>query len=641
VLHGTPVEIDVSQLSYTNFELSGAGEFSATTDPVSFMLIPGNHGLSLATGRSSEPHLDFRVEADGTLQFAPALDPFVGGRGTRALVLHGTPVEIDVSQLSYTNFELSGAGEFSATTDPNPLILMPGGHEIIIANGSGPEFGFTVQADGTVQFDPSLDSVVDGRATSSMVLHGTRIEIDITNLSYNKLELRGVGEFSAMHVAGPLVLMPGGHGIVVADGRGPEFDFTVQADGTLQFQPSLDWLVAGRGTRALVLYGTRIEIDISELSYSGYLVGTSENLDMSGPTSFAVMPGSHSLTMHSGRSPQPTLDFTVQANGTVQFSPSLDTLVAGRGTRMMVLHGVRIDIDVSELSYLGFALIGAHGFTDTTDPVSFVLMPGRHGLMMPTSRSPEPGIDFTVETDGTLQFDPSFDPYVAGRGTRTIVLHGVRIDIDVSKLSYIGFNLAGAGGFGGSPDPIPFVLMPGSHLLTMTTSNSPEPRLEFSLHADGTLRFDPSLDSLIGGRGTRAIVLHGARIDIDARASATPFVVEGLATKPIDQILAANLMPGAHRFRSPKMDFIFHVTPSLTVDYDTALDRYVVGRHTTTLFVGDASSYPDEALLTETSATAHGSPDTRRGPHNASRGWLVGWRRLSRQFKPLSHGGLE
>ncbi len=587
VLRGvTGISIDASQLSYSTAELTGAGDFNEATDSVPFVLMPGNHRLTILGGRSPRLGFDFTVEANGTIQFDPSLDSLVGGRGTQTMVLHGTRIDIDASELSYSRLDLIGASDYIETTDPARFVLMPGDYRLGIPTGGSPApgFDFTVEADGTLQFDPALDPLVGGRGTKAMALHGTRVAIDVSELSYISWDLGGGGDLNVTTDPIPLLLMPGGHRLVAASGRGLEFAFTVEADGTLQFCPSLDSLVGGRGTRALVLHGTRIDIDISKLSRSGYVVGTADNLKMMGSVPFVFMPGGHILALQSDRSPQPTVDFTVHADGTLRFDPSLDPLVDGRGTRAMVLHGTRIDIDISELSYLKFDLLGAVGFTEPLDPVSFILMPGGHGLTMPTSGTPGPGLDFTVETDGTLQFDPSLDPLVGGRGTWAIVLHGMRIDIDVSELSYSRFNLAGAGRFIGAPDPMPFVLMPGGHGLTMRTSSGPEPRLDFKLQADGTLWFDPSLDPLVSGRGTRAMVLHGTPIDIDARGSTAPSV-DGLAAFPAQQILAANLMPGAHRFRSSEVDFAFEVTPDLTINYDAALDGYVFGRGTTALLV--------------------------------------------------------
>ncbi|SVA55659.1 uncharacterized protein METZ01_LOCUS108513, partial [marine metagenome] len=262
-----------------------------------------------------------------------------------------------------------------------------------------------------------------------------------------------------------------------------------------------------------------------------------------------------------------------------------------------VLHGTQVNIDVSKLSYDKLDLIGAGTLTGATGPMPFILMPGAHGLTMATGRGPEPGFDFTVAADGILQFDPSLDSLIGGRGTRDIVLHGTQVNIDVSKLSYDKLDLIGAGTLTGATGPMPFILMPGAHGLTMATGHGPEPGFDFTVEAAGIIQFDPSLDSLIGGRGTRNMMLHGTRISIDARGMRASFAVEGLAINPVEQILIANFMPGAHRLRSSEIDFVFTVTPDLTVDYGTELDEGVSGRGTPTLIVNGHKSGYDPARM--------------------------------------------
>ena len=166
-----------------------------------------------------------------------------------------------------------------------------------------------------------------------------------------------------------------------------------------------------------------------------------------------------------------------------------------------------------------------------------------------------------------------------------MVLRGTRVNIDPSALSYNKIDLIGAGNLTGVTGPVPFILMPGGHGLIMATTQNPEPGFDFTVEADGTLQFDPSLDSLIGGRGTKDMMLHGTRISIDARSLTATFAVEGLTINPVEKILIANFMPGAHRLQSPETDFVFTVTPDLTVDYGTELDEGVSGRGTATLIV--------------------------------------------------------
>ena len=252
--------------------------------------------------------------------------------------------------------------------------------------------------------------------------------------------------------------------------------------------------------------------------------------------------------------------------------------------------GFSISLDASNLNYSGLAVNGTNGSTRLTGPVGVMLIPGDHRVTLTNGLGPEAAFDFTVEADGTLQFDPSLDSLIDGRGTRDMVLRGTPVNIDPSALSYNKIDLAGAGNLTGATGPVPLMLMPGNHRFRLATGGNPEPAFDFTVEADGTLQFDPSLDSLIGGRGANDMMLHGTRISIDARSLTAPFAVEGLTINPVEQILIANFMPGAHRLQSSEINFVFTVTPDLTVDYGTELDEGVSGRGTATLIVNGRES---------------------------------------------------
>ena len=291
--------------------------------------------------------------------------------------------------------------------------------------------------------------------------------------------------------------------------------------------------------------------------------------------------------------------------------------------------GFSISLDASNLNYSGLAVDGTNASTRLIEPVGVMLIPGDHRVTLTNGLGPEPAFDFTVEADGTLQFDPSLDPLIDGRGTRAMVLRGTPVTIDLSALSYDKIDLVGAGILTGATGPVPFILMPGGHGLTMTTGRGPEPAFDFTVEADGTLQFDPSLDPLIDGRGTRDMVLHGTRISIDARGLTASFSVEGLTINPVEQILVANFMPGAHRLQSSEIDFVFTVTPDLTVDYGTELDEGISGRGTPTLIVNGRKSGngPEKMIVVTAFGDALGA--SRRVIHLRQ---VVSNERLARHF---------
>jgi hypothetical protein len=107
---------------------------------------------------------------------------------------------------------------------------------------------FTVNADGTMDYDPTLDGVLSGRGTSLLTLNGRTISLNATALNGAPVYL----DYTAFNSAAPLSvqLLPGQH--FLYDGDGNVYYFTVNADGTIDYDVALDGVFSGRGTTQLV-----------------------------------------------------------------------------------------------------------------------------------------------------------------------------------------------------------------------------------------------------------------------------------------------------------------------------------------------------------------------------------------------------
>jgi hypothetical protein len=187
---------------------------------------------------------------------------------------------------------------------------------------------FTVNAAGTVDYDASLDGALTGRGTTSLVVLGREVTVDVSALGLSSANIGGVWR----DLPGPTALrfMPGTHYLYV---QGTLTYFTVNADGTVDYDASLDGALAGRGSSYLHATGRSVALDISALGLS------SANIDgiwrdLPGATSLQMMPGTHYLYV------QGTVTyFTVNADGTVDYDASLDGTLSGRGTRALTFKG--------------------------------------------------------------------------------------------------------------------------------------------------------------------------------------------------------------------------------------------------------------------------------------------------------------
>jgi hypothetical protein len=105
---------------------------------------------------------------------------------------------------------------------------------------------------------------------------------------------------------------------------------------------------------------------------------------------------------------------------------------------------------------------------------------------------------------GLVDFDPSLDGYVAGRGTTTLRVSGYPVTVDATAVNAATFNVD-FGDVGQGPNvATTYTLVPGVYVFCVPASNN---CFEFSVTMAGLVDFSTTLDSLVSGRGTRALVV--------------------------------------------------------------------------------------------------------------------------------------
>ena len=156
----------------------------------------------------------------GTVDFDPALDGVLSGRGSSTLVVLGAAIQIDATALDASSFNLAGIGTFSSDV-VQIVVLLPGGHRY---QTTGFDFVFSVTESATVDYDPFLDDILSGRGTNILVVLGTRpIAIagpDQTVFEGDTVQLDGSGSFDPQ--GSPLtyqwqLLVPGSSAATLSD----------------------------------------------------------------------------------------------------------------------------------------------------------------------------------------------------------------------------------------------------------------------------------------------------------------------------------------------------------------------------------------------------------------------------------------
>jgi uncharacterized protein with LGFP repeats len=344
---------------------------------------------------------------------------------------------LDTSALAQTlpQLALDGTTAFQAG-GPQAFNLAEGDHTVSSSSSWGGSVTFHVDGSGNVTWDPSLNGVLSGAGTADLplVLQGRTITLDAHALSLSALALDSQSTFPTSTPAAFTVL-PGDQFVVATTVWGGQARFTVGPDGTVDYDPSLDGALTGRGTATLVLAGRTITLDAHALSLSALALDSQFTFPTSAPAAFTVLPGDQFVVAATVWGGQVT--FTVGADGTVSSDPSLNGVLSGSGTAVspLVFHGCTITLDATALSLPALTLDNDVGFLGSAP---LTVLPGSQLV----SGSSGGSISFTVGNDGKIGYDAALDPALAGRGTTTLTVYG----FDVSGYTAIHRKYASLGG---------------------------------------------------------------------------------------------------------------------------------------------------------------------------------------------------
>lgn len=391
--------------------------------------------------------------------------------------------------------------------------------------------------------------------------------------------------------------------------------FDVLEDGTVDYDPALDGIFSGRGTRALRVTGARLVLDARHLAAPQFhLGGVPGRFSTTGPQTVNLLPGPHPITYQTAPSGGNTgpggpryadAYFTARADGTVDYDPALGTgiskgrgILAGRGTDTLTITGAVILFRLNRLSADEVHLGGVGRFA-TAGKWLVSLLPGYHPIVYQTAAGPGvtgPGpayadAFFFVRPDGSIDYDDPLEPVLAGRGSSTLDVVGVTLDLDMTALAAPGVRIGGLPERRETDSPQTVTLLPGPHRISYQTGLDPVAYTDayFRATVDGVGEYDPPLEGVLVGSGTTALAVRGVPITIDATAlEESDYLLRGVGTLPTaPDPLTIRLLPGPHQLRTADgdEDFFFHVLPDGTVDYAAEHDVLLRGRGTGTLTV--------------------------------------------------------
>ncbi|MFE6063384.1 Ig-like domain-containing protein [Streptomyces sp. NPDC056431] len=278
------ITIDTSQLTFplvaVSRDGSGAGAGNSPWDglvdgaavPPPQVALPAGTGYRLCLGDGTTAAVTFDVREDGTLDFAPEHDAFLDGRGGHHLTVRGVPVTIDARALDHPlTPELPGAGPLSSDRVHELLLLPSTTYRLLVEAGTSiGALAFSVAPDGQVQLALKAAEAGVAEATgSTLTIQGRTVTVDGRSLSHGLLPVgvpdAGLGSFLSPDTVHRLTMLPAaGYTFHTAPGLPADFSYTVHADGNVDYDPSCDTFLTGRGTRTLVVSGFPVALGAAE-----------------------------------------------------------------------------------------------------------------------------------------------------------------------------------------------------------------------------------------------------------------------------------------------------------------------------------------------------------------------------------------
>ncbi len=442
---------------------------------------------------------------------------------------------------------------------------------------------------------------------------------DLTASTFNILNAANQTLFSGLstNTVQTKSLSPGTYKIRYPSATNPQptATFTISSIGTVGYDPALEGMFSGAGTMTLGVHGLEIHIDLTQLSYSGSdLHGMpSPSLSTSLVNTVRLLPGGYSVIFFTASEPLPTVPFQVLTDGTIlytHFDPTRELYVSGEGTNTLTVEGLAVFIDQTELSYHTLVLNGVAPDPPANTVQAFRLVRGNHRMIYSTNAPSIPTVHFSVDANGKIQYVvpagiPDDDSYMSGRGTDTLVMHGFTVRVDASQLSYVQMDIfavrsdVNAHSSGvlpvvagvlqpvvpGPESQIELRLLKGGQRLRFVTSivTTGHAVVEFSVDADGLIRFDPNLyGGYVSGSGSDTFVIDGFDIKVDPRPlspSPSTLTFARVGSRSTSSVHTLRLVAGRQGVRFPTalddFDFEFRVLgphqsasgPGGTVDY--------------------------------------------------------------------------
>jgi hypothetical protein len=153
---------NTAEVDYVDNTINGIG-WQGRQAIRTYKLLPGPHDI-ITYGNIKIP---FVFTPQGTVTYPVDVRGTLTGENTSTLALHGVPITFDGRDAGTAYVGVSGTG-YWLSGQLRTVRLVPGPHVFALQDTT--RYAFQVTKDGHVEYDHSLDGVLSGRGSSTLVV---------------------------------------------------------------------------------------------------------------------------------------------------------------------------------------------------------------------------------------------------------------------------------------------------------------------------------------------------------------------------------------------------------------------------------------------------------------------------------------
>ncbi|WP_017236314.1 Ig-like domain-containing protein [Streptomyces sp. SS] len=302
-----------------------------------------------------------------------------------------------------------------------------------------------------------------------------------------------------------------------ADSATAAVTFDVREDGTLDFAPEFDAFLDGRGGRRLTVRGVPVAVDARALDHP--LVPELPDAEPLTPDrvhELRLLPAYGYRLRVSAGTADGGLRFSVSPDGRVRLDPEAAGFADASGHTLTV-HGHTITVDGRGLSH-GLLPVGASatvaGSLARTSTHRLTLLPAS-GYLLQAGPGVTADLAYAVRSDGTVDYEESCDPFLAGRGTDTLVVGGFPVVLSTVRADSDLLGVTALDSLPQTPRELTAVLAPATGYLARTAHGLCS---AFGIARDGAFAIDPSASRSFAARPALAT---GSPTTLTVRVTAT------------------------------------------------------------------------------------------------------------------------